>query len=124
MCVGECVRGLKVLVYEALSCQCMRPKPTSVGEEVKCRSAHVCGRLCLCVGVFSIQRRHSFFASIASIHSETAHVVCVGKSFDLQAQIKNLKTTKQTLKMRLIYMYTYVYICICMYMYVCMYVCI
>jgi hypothetical protein len=57
------------------------------------------------------------FASIASIHSETAHVVCVGKIFHLQAQIKNLKTT--TFKMRLIYMYMYV----CMYTYVCMYVC-
>jgi hypothetical protein len=77
----------------------------------------MCAGDCVCVLVcFQFSDDTRIFASI---HSETAHVVCVGKSFDLQAQIKNLKTTNAQDAIDI-----YVYICIHMYMYVCMYVCI
>ena len=80
----------------------------------------MCAGDCVCTFVCFQFSDTRIFASIASIHSETAHVVCVGKSFDLQAQIKNLKTTNAQDAIDI-----YVYICIHMYMYVyvCMYVC-
>ena len=62
--------------------------------------------VCWCVFQFSDT---CIFASIASIHLETAHVVCEGKSFDLQAQIKNLKTTNAQ---DAIDMCLYMYMCV------------
>jgi hypothetical protein len=67
---------------------------------------------CVCTFVCFQFSDTRIFASIASIHSETAHVVCVGKIFHLQAQIKNLKTTNAQDAIDI-----FVYVCMYAYVY-------